>query len=90
MGRRRLGRGRAEGVEELVAEGVHGLDRSGVARQQAVLPVPGSDVAEHRGVAGDDRDYYLVTGPGAGDRASGLLVAEEDEHKVWVVELGDP
>src|SRR5580704_5951060 len=31
MGRRRLGRGRAEGVEELVAEGVHQLARSGVA-----------------------------------------------------------
>ena len=39
MGRRRLGRGPAEGAEELVAEGVHWLERGGGAGQQTVLVV---------------------------------------------------
>src|SRR6266702_4296284 len=90
MGRRRLGRGRAEGAEELVAEGAHWLERSGGTGQQPVLPAPGGNLPEHRRVAGDNRDRHLVAGPGAADRASGLLVAEQDEHEVWVVELGDP
>jgi hypothetical protein len=95
MGRRRLGRGclgrgRAEGAEELVAEGAHSLERSGVAGQQPVLPAPGGNLPEHRRVVGDDRDRHHVAGPGAADRATGLLVAEQDEHEVWVVELGDP
>ena len=84
------GRGRAEGAEELVAEGVHWLERSGGTGQQPVLPAPGGNLPEHGRVVGDDRDHYLVAGPGEGDRGSGLLVAEQDEHEVWVVELGDP
>src|SRR5690349_8892340 len=83
-------RGRAEGAEELVAEGVHWLERSGVAGQQPVLPVPGSNLPENGRVVGDDRDRHLVAGPRAADRATGLLVAEQDEHEVRVVELGDP
>ena len=31
---------------------------------------------------------WLAPGPVIG--RSGLLVAEQDEHEVWVVELGDP
>src|SRR6266702_6686111 len=90
MGRRRLRRGRAEGAEELVAEGVHWLERSGGAGQQPVLPAPGSNLPEHGRVAGDDRDRHLVVGPGTADGAGGLVVAEQNEHEVWVIELGDP
>src|SRR6266849_8597707 len=90
MGRRRLGRGRAEGAEELVAEGVHWLERSGGTWQQPVLPAPGGNLPEHGRVAGDHRDRHLVVSPGAADGCAGLLVAEQNEHEVWVVELGDP
>ena len=46
---------------------------------------------ENGRVAGDDRDRHLVTGSSwVVDGAAGLLVAEKDEHEVWVVELGDP
>src|SRR5436305_12974930 len=90
IGRRRSGRGRAEGTEELVAEGVHWLERSGVTGQQPILPVPGGNLPEHGRVAGYDRDRHLMVGPGAGDGGGGLLVAEQNEHEVWVVELGDP
>src|SRR5215831_15616330 len=62
------GRGRAEGAEELVAEGVHWLERSFGTRQQPVLPAPGGNLPEHGRDAGDDRDHHLVAGPGAGDR----------------------
>ena len=85
-----MGRGRAEGAEELVAEGVHGLERSGGTGQQPVLPAPGGNLPEHGRVVSDDRDHHLVAGPGAADGASGLLVAEQDEHEVRVMEFGDP
>ena len=41
MGRRRLGRGRAEGIKELVAEGVHPLERSGGTDEQPAAPITG-------------------------------------------------
>src|SRR6185312_6714199 len=85
-----LGRGGAEGAEELVAEGAHWLERSEVPGQQPVLPVPGSNLPEHGRVVGDDRDRHLVVGPIAADGAGGLVVAEQNEHEVWVIELGDP
>src|ERR1700719_391775 len=57
LSRRILGRGfAAEGIEELIAEGVHGLERSAGSRQQPILPVPGGDLLEYRRGAGDDRD----------------------------------
>src|SRR6202035_2560592 len=87
---RRLGRSRAEGAEELIAEGVHGLERSRKTGQQPVLPAPGGDLPEHGRVVGDDRDRHLVTGADAADDGMWLFVAEHDEHEVVVMELGDP
>ena len=90
VGRRLLGRSRAEGTEELVAEGAHPLKRRLGTGQQPVLPVPGCDLPEHGRVAGDDRDRHDVAGEIAADDAGGLLVAEQNEHEVRVVQLGDP
>src|SRR5712691_3911765 len=90
MGRRRLGRDLAEGAEELVAEGVHGLERSAGTGQQPVLPVPGGYLPEHRRVAGDDRDRHVVVGPAAADGGVRLVVAVQDEYEVRVLQLYDP
>src|SRR5689334_11180970 len=89
-GRCRLGRGRAEGVEEFVAEGVHGLERGAEIRHQPVLPVPGGHLPEYRRGAGDDRDRHVVGGPVGGGGGGGLMVAHEDGHGGRVVQLGDP
>src|SRR5215469_4732324 len=59
VGQRHCGRGRAEGVEKLVAEGAHLLERSGATGHQPVLPPPRRNLPEHGRVAGDDRDRQL-------------------------------
>src|SRR5450756_2428970 len=63
----------AEGIEELIAEGVHGLERSAGSGQQPVLPVPGRYLLEYRRGSGDDRDRHIVGGPGAADGRQGLM-----------------
>src|SRR5215467_74367 len=86
VGRRRLRLGLAEGPEKLVAEGVHPLERSVAIGQQAVLPVPGGHLPEHRRIVRDDRDRHLMVGPWAADGDHGLLVPEDDKHEVRVIE----
>ena len=66
------------------------LKRSYGTGQQPVLPVPGGNLPEHRRVVGDDRDRHLVVGPAPLMTLGGLLVAEQNEHEVRVVQLGDP
>ena len=62
------GRRRAEGAQELVAEGVDGLEEGAGALQQPVLPVPGGNLVEHRG----SRDTIEIGTPRA---APGPLTA---------------
>ena len=89
VGRDRTGRGRAEGVEEVVSEGVHGPYGGGWVWHQTILPVPGGDPVEHGGVMGDDGDDHIVSGVGASDDRGGLLITEHHQDEVGVVQFGD-
>src|SRR5262245_43473713 len=78
---------RSEGGQEPVAERVHPPDRGALAGFEARLPPPAGDPVQYGRIAGHDGDRHVPAGVLAGDHRSGLVVAEEHQHRVVVAVL---